>query len=1055
MTVLSGTSSLPKACPLTNRMITAIATNYGKGPASGPTAVTCSHLPIYHIAGMITGGWNPLANGGAVIHPAPSFTAKTTVDAIRLEGVTFMVLVPTMISLLIDDPSLPPPDQMSIQNISLGASTILYTDVEKCYEHLGAKRVITSYAMTEGLMMTRGHLPREPTEAAVNGIQRIAAGTRLKICALGSNQPVPRGEAGEVHQSGASTIRGYIGKESDNFYTDEDGHLWCKTGDQAIMHPDGGVQITGRYKDLIIRGGVNISPQSIEGVISKILHLEAHVVGMPDSIAGEVPVAIVRDQDVGKTSMAKLREPIVRELGPRFGLEKFISLSELDLKEFPKTSTGKIRKVDLQAVVRKYAQKKAGTGGEGGAGGESSDKPTIERLMEVFCDVAGADPDDVTPEFNVQDMADSLMLARYATTVRQVFGRPFTLADLEKQVTLADQAVLLDSRAGSDAANVDLVNEREGPPLADEMIHVGGSEELEERTRRQCEKILHPMGFNWEDVQDVSVPSQWLQSWVKSRDTSDRFRAAYVATEADVEKFGVAVEETLRRNDSLRAVSVPAGDGSDLQVLLRHTSKWMSKVITIHPEPVKTLKDLERLIPGDFKLNHGLMQVVIAHVEETGTAGACLMTLHTTFDAFSLNTMRNDLNYLLNKMKPKQHVPYKLWMDHLYNQRESAQGKAAVAYNVRRLRGIASKRAALWPPQRTPVWQRGGDRGLHITPEGEITSPDDPQQRQLLDGKDSMGSRGFRRDTKPQDLSIITSQHRIPAPVIVKAALVLLETRLTGQSNALFTQTFAMRDNWPFIDEWMSRRLPAPLEVTGPCLARIAEIIPLDKDASVLQWMQHMKSEQDVLIKHAHAPYRNVFDELNGETRAAAGKEGDMTGLVNGEAASPASKIEASHRNKAKSISHSRQKSKSVSSGRPKSYTGGLTNAISETVANVTGQNSTEQDYLPPARDGDVMESVRKRVNFQWLPIFANDRKVKSQVRISSSSHFNEVGLAVKSGMLEDNQTLWLKMEWDDGNIRSSEAQAWIDEMIKYVELLGKEESWSKSVGELYAAAGF
>lgn len=258
---------------LTNYNMTAIAANYGRGPASGPTAVTCNHLPIYHIAAIVSGGWNPLANGGAIVHPAPSFTASSTVNAIRREGVTFMVLVPSMIGLLVNDPALPPPDQMSINFISLGASTILYTDVEKCYEYFGAKRVITSYGMTEGLMMTRGYLPREPTKEAMMGIQTVTAGTRLKICAPNSTEPLPRGEAGEVHQGGASTVMGYIGKESDAFYDDRDGR-WCKTGDQAIMHEDGGVQIVGRYKDLVIRGGVNISPQAIEGVISRILNLE-------------------------------------------------------------------------------------------------------------------------------------------------------------------------------------------------------------------------------------------------------------------------------------------------------------------------------------------------------------------------------------------------------------------------------------------------------------------------------------------------------------------------------------------------------------------------------------------------------------------------------------------------------------------------------------------------------------------------------------------------------------------------------------------------------------
>lgn len=1047
-------------------MITAIATAYGRGPASGPTAVTCSHLPIYHIAGVITGGWNPLANGGALVHPAPQFTAKSTVDAIRLEGVTFMVLVPTMIGLLLEDPSLPPPEQMSIQNVSLGASTILYTDVEKCYEHLGAKRVITSYAMTEGLMMTRGHLPREPTDAAINGIQRIAAGTRLKICAPNSNEPVPRGEPGEVHQGGASTIRGYLGKESDNFYWDDDGQ-WCKTGDQAIMHPDGGVQITGRYKDLIIRGGVNISPQSIEGVISKILHMEAHVVGMPDSIAGEVPVAIVRDSDVGKSSLQKLREPIVRELGPRFALEKFISLSELDLKEFPKTSTGKIRKVDLQAVVRKYAQARAGSGGNS-KGAETSDRPTIDRVIEVWVDVAGLDPDDVTPETSVLDIADSLVLARYATTIRQVFGRPFTLADMEKQHRLIDQAVLLDERAGGDAANVDLISDREGPPLASDMVHVEDDAELAAQTRVRCEKVLEPMGFNWDDVQDVSVPSEWLQSWVKSRETSDRFRAAYVSTEADVSKFAVAFEETLRRNDSLRAISVPAGDGSDLTVILRHSEKWSSKVLTISQTPVKTLKDLERLIPGDFKLNHGLAQVVIAHVEETNSAGCCLMTLHTTFDAFSLNTVRNDLNHLLNEKKPKIHVPYKLWMDHLYNQRDSAQAKAAIKYNVKRMKGLSTKRAALWPPQRTPVWQRGCDRGLHITPEGEVTTADDKKQRPLLDGKMSIGTRGLRRDTQPQDLAILTTQHRIPAPIIIKAALVLLCTRLTRQSDALFTQTFAMRDHWPFIDEWMSRRLPSPLEVTGPSLSRIAEIIPVDKHQNVLEWMQRMRSEQDTLVKHAHAPYRHVFDQLNknsetvpDNTESVAevkpqisnGIEPRSDDTPKGEPFPSLPEDESvqdksGHRKQSRSISHQRQKN-SLSMYRQRSAT---TNRLPENRPRQTIQE--QEKHLPEARDGAVMESIRKRINFQWLPIFANDKKVKSQIRIVSSSHFNEVGLAVKAGMLEDQQTLWLKMEWDDGNIRQSEVKEWIDEMISYVNVLGEEKNWDKTVGELYSAVG-
>lgn len=85
---------------------------------------------------------------------------------------------------------------------------------------------------------------------------------------------VPVGEAGEIHQSGPGLIHGYLGMEDhDAFYTDANGDRWFRTGDQAIMYPDGRFSITGRYKDLIVRGGKNISPSAIEATLSNVLGL--------------------------------------------------------------------------------------------------------------------------------------------------------------------------------------------------------------------------------------------------------------------------------------------------------------------------------------------------------------------------------------------------------------------------------------------------------------------------------------------------------------------------------------------------------------------------------------------------------------------------------------------------------------------------------------------------------------------------------------------------------------------------------------------------------------
>lgn len=819
---------------------------------------------------------------------------------------------------------------------------------------------------------------------------------------------------------------------------------------------------------------------------------------MPDSIAGEVPVAIVRDADVGKASPNKLRAAIIKELGPRYALEKFITLGELGMKNFPKTSTGKIRKVDLQAAVRQYAREHAADEAaditESAAGASS-----LERLYDIWSELSGIDRPDLKPETSIREFADSLMMARYASIVQNKFGRPFTLADLEKAETLGEQATLLDSRGEEKSATSDLYHDRTVAPAGDDIVFVGKDDAEHEHTKYLCEKTLIPMGFTWEDVEDVARPSQWLQSWVKSRETSDRFRAAYISANADIATFTDAFTEALRRNDSLRAVSIPDGQGSDIQVFLRPTPKWQSKVIHIHPTPVKKLADLEKLIPGDAKLNHGLAQVIIAEVEETQSAGCCIVTLHSTFDAFSLNIVRNDVNSLLNKVAPKQHIPYKLWADHLHNTELTAMANSSVGFNVRRLRGLASKRAALWPPQRSPVWQRGCDRGLHVTPDGQVTTPDDPKQRRLLDGANARGSDGIRREIRPVDLNTLTVKHRIPAPILFKAALVLLETRLTGQREALFTQTFSMRDSWPFIPDWMSRRLPSPLEVTGPTLARVAEIVPIDRSRNLLDWFNELKVEQEELIKHCHAPYRFVFNELNRISQEEQ-VNGDTNGVFSPTVAGSAEeKLKARHRS-----SSTRSKSNSVSYASPTASTRSRAGTIEKPATptshrsragtlekldtnvprsrastlskykhdgtnGVNGNHTLSspispstpstpmlnQSFLPPALDGAVMESIRKRINFQWLPLFAPDKKLKPLFKNVSSSHFNEVGLAIKAGMLADRETVWVRMEWDDGNICAAETHAWTAEMAKYVEIMGKEDAWSKTVEEIYAAAGF
>jgi len=188
------------------------------------------------------------------------------------------------------------------------------------------------------------------------GVGRVLPGARVRVCKYKGGgkgeswEVLPRGEAGELHVGGAGVIGEYLGGEKgESFYQDEVGG-WMVTGDQGRMDVDGVVYITGRYKDVIIRAGENISPVKMEVAIGE-LGIVAQVVAAADEYAGQVAVAVVMKltEEVGKKEvMVKCRE-----LGPVFALDGVYTLEELGMEAFPVTSLGKIKKELLRQAVAK------------------------------------------------------------------------------------------------------------------------------------------------------------------------------------------------------------------------------------------------------------------------------------------------------------------------------------------------------------------------------------------------------------------------------------------------------------------------------------------------------------------------------------------------------------------------------------------------------------------------------------------------------------------------------------------------------------------------------
>jgi len=209
-------------------------------------------------------------NGGSVVFPSGGFQAECVLDALVKEECTHFHGVPTAILSMIEEKERRGIKLTCLKNVGIGGSNIPHAVLRGAVQKLGSKRVYTLYGMTEGVPNWTDSVenPDELIEGDYVKAGRVLPGARIKLCEPGTTKAVPLGELGEIHQAGPQSINGYIAKTDPAFYTDDDGTRWLATGDQAVMYGENCLYVTGRYKDMIIRGGENIAPSLIEAVIN-------------------------------------------------------------------------------------------------------------------------------------------------------------------------------------------------------------------------------------------------------------------------------------------------------------------------------------------------------------------------------------------------------------------------------------------------------------------------------------------------------------------------------------------------------------------------------------------------------------------------------------------------------------------------------------------------------------------------------------------------------------------------------------------------------------------
>ncbi|XVX20800.1 AMP-binding protein [Actinomycetota bacterium] len=339
----SGTTGFPKGATLSHRNI--LNNGYMVGEICRYTEEDriCIPVPFYHCFGMVMGNLAATTHGACMVIPAPGFDPSKTLQAVQDEKCTSLYGVPTMFIAEWALPNFADYDISSVRTGIMAGSPCPASMMTKLIE-AGIEEMTICYGMTETSPVSTQTRTDDSFERKVGTVGRVGPQLEIKVVDPITGDIVPRGTAGEFCTKGYSVMLGYWEQDDKTAEAITDG--WMHTGDLAVMDEDGYVQITGRIKDMVIRGGENIYPREIEEFLYT--HpdvLDAQVIGVPDSKYGEELCAWIRMKP-GTTPLTadSLKEFATGQLA-YYKIPRYVQIVE----DFPMTVTGKVRKVEMRA----------------------------------------------------------------------------------------------------------------------------------------------------------------------------------------------------------------------------------------------------------------------------------------------------------------------------------------------------------------------------------------------------------------------------------------------------------------------------------------------------------------------------------------------------------------------------------------------------------------------------------------------------------------------------------------------------------------------------------
>lgn len=374
----SGTTSTPKAAMLTHTSILNNGAFIADRMGLVPSDLIVVPPPLFHCFGCVLGYMATATTGAAILFPSPAFDPNATIkmcvehDATGLYGVsTMLVAVLEALEAGVVDRA---PRRLT-KGIVAGSS-VPESLMKKLYQTLGLGDVVICYGMTETSPVSCMTSPSDPFEKRTSSVGTVMPHTALKVVdPHDRTKTLPLNTRGELAAAGYLVMKGYFNdaaRTAENRVADADGTVWMYSGDEAEMDADGYVQITGRIKDLIIRGGENIHPLEVEDCI--LGHggvREVSVVGVPDERYGEAVAAFVipathwsteqsdggrpgahlGDGALGTLTRDEVRGWVAEKLSKHL-VPKYVFWVD----EYPKTASGKVQKFKLRDMAKKWLE---------------------------------------------------------------------------------------------------------------------------------------------------------------------------------------------------------------------------------------------------------------------------------------------------------------------------------------------------------------------------------------------------------------------------------------------------------------------------------------------------------------------------------------------------------------------------------------------------------------------------------------------------------------------------------------------------------------------------